>query len=149
MTPRSLLRFTRFLVIAQLSLLPALSYASGAAVTWISSTAEQPWQRMPEQALGPGSPDAPPQVRVALRKTYQTIEGFGGCFNELGWIALDKASQADRKQVLASLFGNDGCAFTLGRIPIGASDFATDAYSLDDTPGDLDLRNFSITRDQK
>jgi len=51
--------------------------------------------------------------------------------------------------VLAALFSDAGCAFTLGRIPIGASDFASDAYSLDDTPGDLELQHFSIARDRK
>lgn len=124
-------------------------FAAPAAVTWISSTAEQPWQQMPAPVLGPGTPDAPPQVRVATKKTYQTIDGFGGCFNELGWVALGKATSADREKVLSALFADDGCAFTLGRIPIGASDFALDAYSLDDTPGDLDLKNFSLARDQK
>jgi len=120
-----------------------------AVVTWICSTAGQPWQRMPEPSLGQGSPDAPPQVRVTPRKTYQTIDGFGGCFNELGWVALGKASRADQEQVLFALFGDDGCAFTLARIPIGASDFAVDGYSLDDTPGDLELRDFSIARDRQ
>ena len=120
-----------------------------AAVTWICSTGEQPWQHMASPSLGPGSPDAPPQVRVATRKTYQMIDGFGGCFNELGWVALSKASEADRAKVLSALFGDNGCAFTLARLPIGASDFATNGYSLDDTPGDLALTNFSIARDEQ
>jgi glucosylceramidase len=118
-------------------------------VLWISSTGEQPWQRMPEPSLGPGRPEAPPQVRITPRKTYQTMDGFGGCFNELGWEALGKASPADRQRVLAALFGDDGCAFTLARLPIGASDFATNGYSLDDTPGDLELKDFSIARDEQ
>ena len=118
------------------------------AVIWISSTAGQRWQHMPSPSLGPGSPDAPPQVRVVPRKTYQAIDGFGGCFNELGWLALNNASEVDRKNVLSALFGDDGCAFTLARLPIGASDFATNGYSLDDTPGDLALTNFSIARDE-
>lgn len=50
---------------------------------------------------------------------------------------------------MAALFGDEGCAFNLGRVPIGASDFALDGYSLDDTPGDLELKDFSIARDQK
>ena len=119
-----------------------------ATVTWISSTAEQPWLQMPSPSLQPAEPDVPPEVRVAPRKTYQTIDGFGGCFNELGWVALGKASEADRKQVLSALFGDDGCAFTQARLPIGASDFATNGYSLDDTPGDVTLTNFSIARDK-
>jgi glucosylceramidase len=104
---------------------------------------------MPAPSIGPGSPENPPEVRVTPRKTYQTIEGFGGCFNELGWVALDKASAADRKQVMSALFGDDGCAFTLARLPIGASDFALDGYSLADAPDDFELRSFSIARDQK
>jgi glucosylceramidase len=80
---------------------------------------------------------------------FQTIDGFGGCFNELGWQALGKAPETDRHRVLAALFGDDGCAFNEARIPIGASDFALDAYSLDDTPDDYDLKDFSIARDQQ
>jgi glucosylceramidase len=88
-------------------------------------------------------------VRIAPGKTFQTIDGFGGCFNELGWVALSKASQADRERVLSALFSDDGCAFTMGRLPIGANDFALDWYSLDETPGDLALTNFSTARDEK
>lgn len=121
----------------------------GATVTWISSTAEQPWQQMPEPIVGPGNPDTPMQVRVERGTTYQTIDGFGGCFNELGWVALQNASAPGREKVLSALFGDDGCAFNLGRIPIGSSDYALSAYSLDDTPGDMDLAEFSIERDKK
>lgn len=122
---------------------------SGGGVRWICSAAEQHWQLMPSPSLGSSSPDAPPQVRVAPGRTYQTMSGFGGCFNELGWLALNKASKADREKVLVALFGDGGCAFNLARLPIGASDFATNAYSLDDTPGDLTLTNFSIARDEQ
>jgi len=48
---------------------------------------------------------------------------------------------------MMALFGDDGCAFTMGRLPIGANDFALNWYSLDETPGDLELTNFSIARD--
>jgi glucosylceramidase len=123
--------------------------AAGASVTWISSTAEQPWQTMPAPELIPSDPAAPPQIGVWPAKTFQTIDGFGGCFNELGWAALGKASMVDRDNVMAALFGDNGCAFTMGRIPIGSSDFALDWYSLDETPGDLDLKDFSIERDKK
>ena len=126
----------------------AASPRTAATVTWISTTAARPWTQMPSPSLAPGNPETPPQVRVIPRKPYQTIDGFGGCFNELGWVALNKATASDRTLVLSQLFSDDGCAFTLGRIPIGASDFSLDGYSLDDTPGDLELRNFSIARDQ-
>jgi glucosylceramidase len=127
-----------------------IPHAWGAeTVTWVSSTADKPWQKMSVPTLVAGSPEVPAEVRVTPQRKYQTIDGFGGCFNEQGWVALGKASEADRKQVLSSLFGSEGCAFNLARLPIGSNDFALDGYSLDDTPGDLDLHNFSIERDKK
>jgi glucosylceramidase len=119
------------------------------AVTWISSTGTQPWKVMPTPDISPADPNTPAKVRVEPTTTYQTMDGFGGCFNELGWVALSKASASDRKAVLSALFGDDGCGFNLARVPIGASDFALDGYSLDDTAGDLELKNFSLDRDQK
>jgi glucosylceramidase len=123
--------------------------ARSAGVTWICSTEAHPWQTMPSPAFEQPQSDVPPQVRIVSHKKFQTIDGFGGCFNELSWVALDKASESDRNRVLAALFGQDGCAFNMGRIPIGANDFALDWYSLDETPGDLTLTNFSIARDEK
>ncbi len=143
-------RITRLLGIASLALLVGFSDASGAPVTWISSTGEQPWRQMPEPPLRPGSPErTPAEVRVEQGTTYQTIDGFGGCFNELGWVALGKALPSDRKRVLSALFGDEGCAFVLARLPIGASDYALDGYSLDDAPNDMALGRFSIERDKK
>lgn len=131
------------------SSLLALCSASAQKITWISSTAEKPWQTMPAPAVEAATPDAPPLVRAVLHKTYQTIDGFGGCFNELGWTALGAVSESERQRALTALFSEDGCAFTLARLPIGASDFALDGYSLADTPGDLELKHFSIARDEK
>ncbi len=80
---------------------------------------------------------------------YQTIDGFGGCFNELGWTALSTLSADDRRSVLRTLFDpRTGCGFKLGRMPIGASDFARNWYSLDETPDDYALHDFSILRGQ-
>jgi len=118
-----------------------------AAVTWISSTESQPWQQMPGPSLV--TSDEPPVVFIKPSRSYQTIDGFGGSFNELGWIALSKATAADREQVLTALFGDEGCAFNRARIPIGASDFATNYYSLDDTAEDYELQHFSIERDRE
>lgn len=142
-------RLARSGILCLISLLPVLSLAAAPAVKWVCSTDFQRWQQMPAPTPGLGNPDMPPQIRVDPVKTYQTMDGFGGCFNERGWTALAKASPAGRAQVLSALFGDDGCAFTLARVPIGASDFALDAYSLDDTPGDLALDHFSLDRDRR
>lgn len=85
-------------------------------------------------------------VTVNDANAYQTWEGFGGAFNEKGWSYL--TSQQMKDQALALLFGKDGCNFAWGRIPIGASDYAMDRYSLNETSGDTTMTMFSIDRDR-
>jgi glucosylceramidase len=86
-------------------------------------------------------------VTVNDANVYQTWEGFGGAFNEKGWSYL--TSKAMQDQAIALLFGKDGCNFAWGRIPIGASDYAMDRYSLDETAGDTSMSAFSIDRDKQ
>ncbi len=81
---------------------------------------------------------------------YQEIDGFGGAFNEKGWDALLVLDEAERQRALRLLFsGEDGARFRFGRVPIGASDYAMDRYTLDDVPGDYALAHFSIDRDRR
>lgn len=141
--------FRSFLLSAGLLLPATLSAAAAPAAIWICSTEETPARVMPAPALEPARPEAPPAVRVATDKTRQLIDGFGGCFNELGWQAMAKLPPAARAEILTRLFGDEGAAFTLARLPIGASDFALDGYSLADTPDDFALRHFSIERDRR
>jgi len=87
-------------------------------------------------------------VTVSDTMTAQTWEGWGGAFNELGWKYLMMLSEADRTAALKLLFGNDGARFTMGRIPIGASDYAVERYTLNETMGDNDMASFSIEKDK-
>ena len=78
------------------------------------------------------------------------IQGFGACFNELGWTSLTVLSDQDREEIMRELFHpREGARFTNCRMPIGANDFATEAYSYDETDGDFDLQHFSIDHDRK
>ena len=91
-------------------------------------------------------------VTVNDTATAQTWEGFGGSFNEKGWAFLSLLSEADRNTALNLLFGRDGCNLTWGRIPMGASDYSTDRYSLDEVPSgqtDTSMASFSTTRDEQ
>src|SRR4029077_10703163 len=78
----------------------------------------------------------------------QTWEGFGGAFNEAGWAQIMKLSTADQTKAMKLLFdATDGAHFVMGRIPIGASDYALQRYTDDETAGDTSLASFSISRD--
>jgi glucosylceramidase len=79
---------------------------------------------------------------------HQYIDGFGGCFNELGWIALLKLDECTRERVLSELFDpEEGCRFGFCRLPIGASDYAAEWYSYNEHEGDFLMTRFSIERD--
>ncbi len=80
----------------------------------------------------------------------QEIWGFGQTFNELGWQALQSLSEEKRNEILDDLFKpGEGENYRICRIPVGASDYALNWYSLDETPGDYELKDFSIDRDKK
>ena len=82
---------------------------------------------------------------------YQRWDGFGGTFNEMGWDALSVLTAAEKTNALTLLFDPDnGANFVFGRVPLGASDYSTSWYTLDDVSSpDYSMNNFSIVRDKQ
>ncbi len=114
---------------------------------WVSSTDEKRWRE--KDIKLDNHIVRQPDLKVTAT-TRQLVDGFGGCFNELGFEALSFISEADRKQVFYDLFHPDGdCKFSICRLPIGASDYALDWYSLNEHDGDYEMEHFSIERDRK
>jgi glucosylceramidase len=126
---------------------PADTTPCGTAVsTLVISTPGAYWNTDGELApVTSGTAD----VTVNETATAQTWEGFGGAFNEMGWHYLSMLSPSDQDTAIQLLYGADGARFAFGRIPIGASDYAMDRYTLDETPHDTSLENFSIDRDKQ
>jgi glucosylceramidase len=119
---------------------------------WIATTQTAQWQRMSgliSSASGTTSAShATWDVEVQLDTPLQTIDGFGACFNELGWTSLGALSDDDREAILEDPFGPGvGANFSICRMPIGANDFSRDWYSYDEVPGDFALEHFSIAND--
>lgn len=80
---------------------------------------------------------------------YQALRGFGGCFNELGWLPLQTVGAEERDRIIKELFSPDEMNFTFNRAPMGANDFAESWYSYDEVEGDYALEHFSVERDEK
>lgn len=126
------------------------AHAQSRPGTWISTTQTQPWQDLSAQMhLSDGVVYDGTGAFVDPAMTYQTIDGFGGCFNELGARAFTALTPELRHAVARELFepGTGGNLIRC-RLPIGASDYALDWYSYDETPGDFDMTSFSIERDR-
>ena len=116
------------------------------AIQWIVTTQTAPWQSQPSLTMQP--PTSMPGVFVRTDMPLQTIQGFGACFNELGWDALNDLSAADRASIMHELFAPGvGANFTICRMPMGANDFSRDWYSYTETPGDFTLADFTIAHD--
>jgi glucosylceramidase len=117
-------------------------------ITFVSTTEVAPWQNGP--LFKPAfrwellNLNIDPAQTSSAGGRAQSMQGFGGCFNELGWTSLKALSEQDRENVLHELFDPvSGARFSYCRMPIGANDFATEAYSYDETDGDYDLKHFS------
>ena len=114
------------------------------AITWIESVESRPFASKTPARRGTAA-----SVLSVTDSTRQTVRGFGGCFNELGWEALQSLAPAKRTEVFRALFHKSTCAYSYCRLPIGANDYALDWYSLNDTPGDYAMRHFSVARDRQ
>lgn len=113
----------------------------------IVTTATDSWMEAAGQseALERGTHE---EVRIMNDGKGQIIEGFGACFNELGWVSLSLLSPADRNSIIKELFlPGYGANFTICRMPIGANDFSRDWYSYNENDRDFKMKSFSIKND--
>jgi glucosylceramidase len=118
------------------------------SVEWVATTPTASW--VVQQGLQPTAGTSAADVEINLGQPFQTINGFGACFNELGWTSLSALNSTDRQKIMRELFAPGvGANFTICRMPVGANDFSRDWYSYDETPGDFALKDFSIANDEQ
>ncbi len=118
-------------------------------IEWISTTETNHWETIKNQNLLITSTENY-DAEVFPEKELQTIDGFGSCFNELGWTSLSELSESDRESVMSELFTPGvGANFTVCRMPVAANDFAINWYSYNEKEGDFNMRNFSIENDKQ
>lgn len=69
-----------------------------------------------------------PRVAFNSADVESTFQAWGTCFNELDWHALSRIPEQARERFFVDMFSPDGdLRFALGRIPVGASDYAGQA----------------------
>ena len=64
------------------------------------------------------------------------------------WI-LNELPAEKRAAILEAVFGKSGAQLGAIRLNIGASDYSTALYTYNDTPGDVEMKNFSVARDDR
>jgi glucosylceramidase len=119
-------------------------------------TARDSGARLTEQAPWPALDGAQsgsaglPSVWVDPTRRFQALEGFGAAFTEAAAVTWLKLGPAQRDAVLRDCFDPErGHGYTLCRVHMNSCDFALGNYAHADTPGDVELRGFSIARDRQ
>jgi len=88
-----------------------------------------------------------PAINLSPEVTYQQLVGFGGAFTQSSAHVLSQLSPKKRLEILDAYFRSDKAAYTLMRTHINSCDFSTKNYAYDNTPGDVELKDFSISED--
>lgn len=87
-------------------------------VELVTSTSDVKWELSNKLKLKNVSDKKGYDIIISGKKA-QKIEGFGGCFNELGWDALMELSDVDRTKIIHDLFSPQEANFCYNRIPMG------------------------------
>src|SRR5579885_3682836 len=107
--------------------------------------APKPALRFAARAPGGGA-----VFRIHEEAAFQRIDGFGASLLEAGLICLNSLDPPEQEKVLRTLFdARSGSGFSAMKTVLAGTDFMSAGpwYTYDDTPGDVELKHFSIARD--
>jgi glucosylceramidase len=95
--------------------------------------------------MSPSNKEQLPTVTLQSSERFQTFIGFGGSFTESS--AGQDLSEDQKKELAQAYFSKErGLGYRLGRVHMNSCDFSQGNWSCCDTPGDMTLSNFSISR---
>jgi glucosylceramidase len=115
---------------------------------WTVTTPEEGFVQQQPVVATPITPETIADITIVTDSKQQQIDGFGGCFNELGWLTISALNDKDRDAVMQDLFSPEGMNFTRCRMPVAANDFARDWYSYNENDGDFAMQKFSVDNDK-
>ena len=88
-------------------------------------------------------------VTVDKTPVNNNFSGFGVAITGGSCYELSIMPPAQRDAFLSDIYGKDGLNLSVARLSIGSSDYSTSVYSYCDTPGDTELKTFSIDIDKE
>ncbi len=117
-----------------------------AAGTWsVYETAQDNGHRLTAIEAPQGATSADGALTIDTSKRFQEMVGFGGALTESSAWVLAQLPEEKRREVLARYYDpKEGIGYTLARSHLNSCDFSLHMWALDETPGDYDLRDFSL-----
>jgi len=141
---------SRLVLIAALLLLPFVRINAQTVRLHVSSNAGDRMTAKPDVQFADAKPTGGPAFEINDAVKFQKIDGFGASFMEAGLMTLNTLPAEKQEEVLRALFdAKDGAGFTAMKTPLAGTDFQSAGpwFTYDDTPGDVELKNFSVDRD--
>ena len=86
-------------------------------------------------------------IRANGLGSFFPLDGFGGAFTDAMAYNFDRLDEAMRDTFIEAHFGATGLGYTMGRVPMGASDFSRMDYVLLNRTDDLELTSFCLRDD--
>ena len=132
-----------------LSFFLLLFYASyGQTVTpWITSGDQSKLlQQQATVSFSANSGTNASTITVTPSTTYQTIDGFGWTLTEGSAEVINSLAATQQNNLLQELFNpSTGLSSSVVRISIAASDLSSYSYSYNESSGDTNMNNFSLS----
>jgi glucosylceramidase len=116
----------------------------------VSSHAGQRLASKPSLRFGTRTEAKTPAFVVNDSISYQKMDGFGASLLEAGLICINSLPPEKQEEVLRSLFDpQTGAGYSAMKTVIGGTDFQSAGpwFTYNDTPGDVDMKDFSVARD--
>lgn len=89
-----------------------------------------------------------PTLMLDPKKTFQTIEGFGGALTDASAETLAKLPADKQLEVLTAYFDKEeGIGYSFCRTHINSCDFSSESHAYSEVPGDVKLEHFTIEHD--
>jgi len=140
----------RFVLFAALLCIPWATTNAQTVKIHVSSKAGDRLSAKPDMQFSEAKSSAGSTFEVNDAVEYQKIDGFGASIMEAGLITLNTLPAEKQEEVLRALFDvNEGAGYTAMKTPIAGTDFQSAGpwFTYDDTPNDVELKNFSVERD--
>jgi len=107
---------------------------------------------MPDTTMETFATPASGALIIDANTKYQEYLGFGGAFTEasaVNWRGMSEEKQAEILHLYFADPSEGGNGYTLGRVPMGSSDFSPQSYNFDNVSGDTNLDNFDMSHDEE
>ena len=102
-----------------------------------------------ERALNCGAAGSRPGPVVVLQDaTDQSILGFGAALTESACVMLSRMDEGAREALLDEIYSPAKGNFSVGRVCVGASDYAEAQYDFAPVPDDMEMRHFDASHDE-